>query len=84
MIGTGWGLSPERIWWVYQAIVRPTMSHGAVAWAQKMDNQALKVYQATEKMPHCSDGSNERNPNSWTGSSVGHSSATHLATGVQH
>jgi ribonuclease HI len=42
MVGTGWGLSPERVWWVYQAIVRPTISHGAIAWAHKLDKQSMK------------------------------------------
>jgi ribonuclease HI len=30
MVGKGWGLTPERVWWVYDSIVRATLAHGAV------------------------------------------------------
>jgi hypothetical protein len=42
MIGNGWGLTPKRIWWVYQAIVRPTIGHGCVVWAHVLSSQQMR------------------------------------------
>ena len=33
LIGKRWGLEPKYMYWVYQAIIRPIISYGAVVWA---------------------------------------------------
>ena len=33
-IGSKWGLTPERCWWVWETMVRPKLSYGSIVWAQ--------------------------------------------------
>lgn len=37
--GRKWGLSPKAIWWIYTAVVRPTLCHGCVVWWPKTEAQ---------------------------------------------
>ena len=30
--GRKWGLTPKAIWWIYTAVVRPTLCHGCIVW----------------------------------------------------
>jgi len=44
MMGKHWGLSPRVTHWIYTAIVRPTLTYGAVVWVsclEKETNRAL-------------------------------------------
>ena len=36
MIGTTWGLSPDKILWVYNAIIKPIMTYACVTWAPRL------------------------------------------------
>ena len=36
MIGDRWGLSPDKIMWVYNAIIKPIMTYACVTWAPKL------------------------------------------------
>ena len=33
--GNTWGLSPDNVKWMYEAIIRPRLTHGALVWWQK-------------------------------------------------
>jgi len=32
LINANWGLNPERLWWIWESVVRPKLSYGASAW----------------------------------------------------
>ncbi|MCK5855745.1 MAG: hypothetical protein KAG56_11035, partial [Sulfurovaceae bacterium] len=34
LVSRNWGITPERIWWIWQSIVRPKLSYCSVAWAE--------------------------------------------------
>ena len=36
MIGESWGLSPDKIIWVYNAIIKPIMTYACVSWAPRL------------------------------------------------
>uniref|UniRef100_A0A1I8IQ35 Reverse transcriptase domain-containing protein n=1 Tax=Macrostomum lignano TaxID=282301 RepID=A0A1I8IQ35_9PLAT len=31
-LGTSWGLSPKRLWWIYTSVVRPAITYASVVW----------------------------------------------------
>uniref|UniRef100_A0A1I8IR31 RNase H domain-containing protein n=1 Tax=Macrostomum lignano TaxID=282301 RepID=A0A1I8IR31_9PLAT len=35
-VGTTWGLTPKRLWWIYTAMVRPAISYGGLIWASAL------------------------------------------------
>ena len=37
LAGKNWGCSPKMVHWMYTAIVRPRLTYGAVAWADKLE-----------------------------------------------
>ena len=42
MIGDRWGLSPDKICWVFNAIIKPIMTYACVTWAPRLlDNKSL-------------------------------------------
>ena len=47
VVGIKWGLSPEKVLWVYMAMVRPVMVYGALVWchnlAAKLTNKITRV-----------------------------------------
>jgi len=43
-MGQEWGLNPQRVLWVYTAIVRPMITHGSLVWAKNpQDNHKKKM-----------------------------------------
>lgn len=40
--GRSWGLSPKALWWIYTAIVRPTISHGCLVWWPRVEIKTAK------------------------------------------
>ena len=36
MIGDSWGITPDKIIWVYNAIIKPIMTYACVAWAPRL------------------------------------------------
>ena len=42
MIGDRWGLSPDKICWVFNAIIKPIMTYACVTWAPRLlENKSL-------------------------------------------
>ena len=41
-IGREWGLSPQKVMWVYNSIVKPQISYGALVWANKINKTLRK------------------------------------------
>ena len=42
MIGEKWGLSPDKICWVFNAIIKPLMTYACVTWAPRLlENKSL-------------------------------------------
>ena len=42
MIGARWGLSPDKIIWVYNAIIKPIMTYACVTWAPRLlENKSM-------------------------------------------
>ena len=39
LLGQNWGLKPKVTNWIYTAIVRPTISYGALVWAHRLDDK---------------------------------------------
>ena len=43
IVGRNWGLNPWRVWWVYSAMVRPTITYGTIVWGHKLtENSGLQ------------------------------------------
>ena len=42
VVGPTWGLNPKTALWIYTAIVRPTISYGAMVWANAMKTKTNK------------------------------------------
>ena len=38
LVGRTWGLNAKRVWWIYNAMVRPLITYGSVVWGHKTDN----------------------------------------------
>ena len=43
MIGDRWGLTPDKIIWVYNSIIKPIMTYACVTWAPRILNQSTKM-----------------------------------------
>ena len=41
IVGQKWGLTPEKVFWVYSALVRPILSYGSIVWSHSI-NKTLK------------------------------------------
>jgi len=37
LINTNWGLNPERLWWIWESVVRPKLAYGANAWINSIN-----------------------------------------------
>jgi ribonuclease HI len=37
IIGQNWGLTPERIMWLYTAVIRPMISYGCLVWGKSLN-----------------------------------------------
>jgi len=42
IIGRNWGMDPEKVLWIYTALVRPTISYGALVWAKLLTGTTLR------------------------------------------
>ena len=42
--GNVWGLSPDIVRWMYEAIIRPRLTHGVLVWWEK---RSLKTHQSS-------------------------------------
>ena len=42
MIGKNWGLTPKNASWLYQCIVRPIVTYGAIVWANATEKSNIK------------------------------------------
>ena len=40
--GRKWGLTPKAIWWIYTAVVRPTLCHGCIVWWPRVNVQTAE------------------------------------------
>ena len=43
MIGDRWGLSPDKIIWVYNSIIKPIMTYACVTWAPRLFNNKSQM-----------------------------------------
>lgn len=41
-VGTTWGLTPARLWWIYTAIVRPALTYACMIWAGATQLQTIQ------------------------------------------
>jgi ribonuclease HI len=48
LVGKNWGCNPKITHWIYTAIVRPRLTYGAIAWADKLEEG--KARQKVEKV----------------------------------
>uniref|UniRef100_A0A1I8IEW3 RNase H domain-containing protein n=1 Tax=Macrostomum lignano TaxID=282301 RepID=A0A1I8IEW3_9PLAT len=48
-VGTTWGLTPKRLWWIYTAMVRPAVTYAGLVWTSALQiktcHEALKKVQ---------------------------------------
>ena len=42
VIGTKWGLQPEKVLWLYRSILIPNITHAAVVWLKITESETLK------------------------------------------
>ena len=50
LVGAKWGLSPEKILWVYTAMVRPMISYGALIWAPVITKTAAGSFSKLQRL----------------------------------
>ena len=50
MVGKTWGLTPEKIMWIYTAIVRPTLSYGCLIWAHAIPKTLVDRLERMQRM----------------------------------
>ena len=49
-IGREWGLSPQKVMWVYNSIVKPQISYGALVWANKINKTLRKKLDSVQRL----------------------------------
>jgi ribonuclease HI len=49
VIGREWGLSPDKLMWIYTAIIRPRLTYGAVVWAHDLTEDNLKKLRGVQR-----------------------------------
>ena len=49
LVGKKWGLSPERVFWIYQALVRPTISYGSLVWAHTLTQSQAQMLERVQR-----------------------------------
>ena len=42
VVGQNWGLSPDKILWIYTAMVRPLISYGSLVWGNSINKTTAK------------------------------------------
>ena len=50
VVGAKWGLTPERVLWVYTAMARPTITYGALVWAPTITQTAAKAFSKVQRL----------------------------------
>ena len=53
VLGKNWGLNPDKIAWVYSAIIRPKVTYGALVWAHALTEttrQSMRKLQRKAQM----------------------------------
>ena len=50
MIGQKWGLDPDKVRWIYEAIVRPMVMYGAIVWAHKIGTTQQKGLERLQRL----------------------------------
>jgi ribonuclease HI len=49
MVAKHWGLSPKAMLWIYEAIIIPKMTYGAIVWWHKMNEANLRILKSVER-----------------------------------
>ena len=49
VVGQRWGLSPQKLLWVYTAIARPIISYGALIWAKYMTGKDKEGFRRLQR-----------------------------------
>ena len=49
-IGKKWGLNPKKVSWIYQKIIEPKLTYGAVVWAYGINKSNLKKLQTIQNI----------------------------------
>ena len=42
IIGQTWGMNPEKVLWIYTALIRPIISYGCLVWAKSLTKSMLR------------------------------------------
>jgi ribonuclease HI len=50
IVGQQWGLTPDRIMWIYSAMVRPIISYGCLVWATSLNKTILKLLDRPQRL----------------------------------
>ena len=48
-VGLKWGLNPEKVHWVYTAMVRPIVTYGSLVWAHAINKTMRKELQSLQR-----------------------------------
>ena len=49
-IGMTWGLTPEKVLWVYTAMVRPIVTYGALVWDTNINKTIIRKLRSLQRM----------------------------------
>ena len=50
VVGREWGLSPQKVMWVYNSIVKPQITYGALVWANKINKTLRKKLDSVQRL----------------------------------
>ena len=49
-IGKKWGFNPQKISWIYQKIIEPKLTYGAVVWAYGINKRNIKRLETIQNL----------------------------------
>ncbi len=50
IIGRSWGLTPDKMEWVHNAVIKPKVTYGSIVWASNMTNSMIERVRKVQRL----------------------------------